>query len=278
MSEQILEIYPDHGRQHDLKGLYLQQNLREQVDKGSLPFVYANFISSLDGRIAIPHSEGGLTVPEGISNPRDWRLFQELAIQADILLSSGRYLREYAEERAQEILQIYTDPNLADLADWRLANGLDRFPHIAVISASLDFPIPTALIQDGRRVIVLTTEGAPEGRIQELRNLGLKVISAGKTQVMGDAVVKSLADLGYGMIYSAAGPRVLHLLLDASILNRLYLTFAARVLGGEPYSSIIEGPLLPSPAEFNLEKLYLDLEAPGLGGQLFATYDSLARD
>jgi riboflavin biosynthesis pyrimidine reductase len=278
MSEQILEIYPDHGRQQALKGLYLQQNLRMKVDKRSRPFVFANFISSLDGRIAIPHPGGGLTVPESTSNPRDWRLFQELAVQADILLSSGRYLREYAEGRAQEILQIYGNPDLADLADWRLAHGLERFPPIAVISASLDFPIPPALIQEGRRVVVLTTEGAPEERKEELKNLGLDVISVGKSQVMGKAAIKGLAELGYNLIYSAAGPRVLHLLLEARVLDRLYLTFAARVLGGDPYSSIIEGPLLSNPAEFNLQKLYLDLEAPGLGGQLFATYDFLRRD
>jgi riboflavin biosynthesis pyrimidine reductase len=278
MSESILEIYPDPGHEHSLKGLYLQQDLRAQAEGRSHPFVYANFNTSLDGRIAIPHPEGGLTVPGSISNQRDWRLFQELAIQADIMLSSGRYLREYAEGRAQEILRIYDDPDLADLADWRLTQGLERFPPIAVISASLDFPIPPALIEDERRVVVLTTEEAPEGLKQELTNLGLEVITAGKNRVVGEAAMKSLAGLGYHLIYSAAGPRVLHMLLDGKVLNRLYLTIAARVLGGDPHSSIIEGPLLLKPADFNLQKLYLDLDAPGPGGQLFAAYETKDRD
>jgi len=43
-------------------------------------------------------------VPRAIANERDWRLFQELSAQADIFLTSGRYLREWAKGQAQEIL------------------------------------------------------------------------------------------------------------------------------------------------------------------------------
>ena len=49
----------------------------------------------------------GMTVPKATSNERDWRLFQELAVQADIIISSGRYLRDYAEGQTQEILSVY---------------------------------------------------------------------------------------------------------------------------------------------------------------------------
>jgi len=63
--------------------------------------------TQLDGRIAVPHpTRPGLTVPETIANDRDWRLFQELAAQADLIISSGRYLRDWADGRAQEILRV----------------------------------------------------------------------------------------------------------------------------------------------------------------------------
>ncbi len=272
MSEGVVELYPQAGKERKLAGLYLQQDLRHQ-DQGSIPFVYANFISSLDGRIAVPRSDGSLAVPDNSSNPRDWRLFQELAVQSDVMLSSGRYLREYEDGRAQEILKIYDDPALADLAEWRLDKGLTRYPAIAVISASLAFPIPSALVADERRVVVITTADAPAIRKRELEHSGLIIIEAGNSEVRGDEAIKGLSQLGFSYIYSAAGPRVLHLLLSSHALDRLYLTYAARILGGQPYSSIVEGPLLPAPVDFTLRRLYLDLHAPGPGGQLFASYD-----
>ena len=276
MADPILEIYPEHGREWALEGLYLQQNLRALLGDETASFVYANFITSLDGRIAIPHANNGLTVPKTIINPRDWRLFQELAIQADVLLSSGRYLRDYAEDRAQEILRSYDDPGLANLADWRQAHGLPLHPAIAVISARLDFPIPPALIAGDRKVVILTTQNAPRERKQALQAMGLQVLIVGEERVGGEAVVTALRENGYRLIYSAAGPKVLHLLLDAGVLNRLYLTFAARILGGTPFASILEGQLLSTPAELFLRHMYLDPHAPGPGGQLFASYDCKA--
>lgn len=276
MLKNVEELYPEKGSERALQGLYLQQELRAEISASAESFVYANFISSLDGRIAVPHADGNLTVPASISNRRDWRLFQELAVQADIVLSSGRYLREYAQDRAQEILRIYDDPSLSDLADWRLSHGLDRYPPIAVISASLNFPLPEALIADGRKVVIITTEDASDSRIREFSDRGLTVIRGGKTQVTGDAAIKGLRELGYQLIYSAAGPRVLHLLLEGKVLDRLYLTFAARILGGHPFSTILAGPLLAQPAELSLRHLYLDRSAPGEGGQLFAAYDLMS--
>jgi riboflavin biosynthesis pyrimidine reductase len=271
--ENVLELYPQAERQHPLEGLYLQSNLRQQAKHDPAVFVYANFISSLDGRIAVPHAEHGLIIPDKLSNPRDWRLFQELAIQADILLSSGRYLRDYAEGRAQEILQVYDDPSLSDLADWRLNKGLDKHPAIAVISASLDFPIPPVLIERGRKVIVLTTESSPREPRQALESKGLQVFSAGERRVEGAKAIQILGELGFHLIYSASGPKVLHTLLVDGVLDGLYLTFATRILGGEPFATILDGPLLPKPADFILRSLYLDPYAPGPGGQLFASYD-----
>lgn len=273
MADNLVELYPHNGREHALQGLYLGQRLRESLPRDSEAFVYANFITSLDGRIAIPHTSEGLTVPQAISNSRDWRLFQELAVQADILLSSGRYLRDYADGRAQEILRVYDDPDLSDLADWRHTQGLPPYPAIAIISASLDFPIPLELQEQGREIVILTTHIASQERKQALEDMDIQVLIAGEEKVIGDSAVDVLREKGYRLIYSAAGPKVMHLLLEAGVLNRLYLTFAARMLGGTPFASILEGQLLSTPAEFNLRQLYLDLHTPGSGGQLFAAYD-----
>lgn len=86
-------------------------------------------------------------------------------------------------------------------------------------------------------------------------------------------MIAELADRGYRLMYNATGPKVLHMLLSDGQLHRLYLTSVPRLLGGEPYSSIVEGGLLTPPANFALRSLYLDTAAGAGEGQLFSAYD-----
>lgn len=270
----VTQLYPLPSQELPLQGLYLGHDVRRLAVELARPLVYANFVASLDGRIAVPGPTGsGLVVPKQVANSRDWRLFQELAVQADVVISSGRYLRDYASGHAQEILRVYDDPQFADLADWRVQHGLSPQPDIAVISASLDFPVPEALLAGGRRVVIFTTEQADPRRVQELETQAGRVIAAGETSVTGDWLVQAMAGLGYRAVYSASGPKVLHLLLADGVLDRLYLTLANRLLGGDPFSTIVEGPLLDPAAGMRLHTAYYD--AAGLDGlgQLFLSYE-----
>lgn len=275
MNEPVIPLYPEAGPATPLQGLYLRHALRKHAESRGRPFVYANFVTSLDGRIAVPGPTGsGLIVPKQIANPRDWRLFQELAVQADVILSSGRYLRDYADGHAQEILRVYDDPQLADLRDWRVRQGLSPQPDIAVISASLDFPIPDALTADGRSVIILTTSQADPARARVLEQHAGRVVIAGEAGVSGDRLVHALSELGYGTIYSAAGPKVLHLLAEAGVLDRLYLTLAGRLLGGQPFAGVIDGPLLTPAVGMKLGTAVFDPAGIEGLGQLFLSYDN----
>lgn len=274
MEEEILQLYPLPAREVPLINLYLGHQLRERSQRAGRTVVYGNFITSLDGRIAIPRPKGtGMKLPERIGNPRDWRLFQELAAQADILIASGRYLREYAEGPAQEILDVADDARFRDLADWRSAQGLPPQPDIAVISRSLDFALPKGLIEAGRRVVVVTASSADAKRRKALEAQGGVVVVAGEAQVEGRRMVERLAGLGYRTVYSAAGPEVMHMLLAEGVLDRLYLTIAGRILGGEPYASIVEGALLDPPFDLELASLYYDPEALEGVGQLLLSFD-----
>ena len=274
MRDSITRLFPLPSQEFPLKGLYLSHNLRENKRDSGESFVYSNYVTSLDGRIAVPHpTKAGMVVPDQITNPRDWRLFQELAVQADILITSGRYLRDYAEGRAQEILRVYDDPQFADLKDWRTERGLSPQPDLAVISGSLDFPVPPALIQGDRNIVVITTSRADPERIKPLESQARKVIIAGEGSVNGYRLVESLLEMGYRTIYNTTGPKVLHLLLAAGVLDRLYLSFVTRLLGGSPFSSIVEGGLLDPPADFVLNTIYLDPHALNGLGQLLTSYN-----
>lgn len=272
-SDTIWQLYPIPAQEVGLEGLYLSHDLRRQGEQLGRPFVYTNYVTSIDGRIAIPRpSGGGMTVPKATANDRDWRLFQELAVQADVILSSGRYLRDYAAGQAQEILRVYDEPRFAALGRWRAERGLPAYPDLAVVSGSLDFPIPEFLTQGGRRVIVITHGAAADDRRANLGKQGARVIIAGDKDVSGRQAIAALGDLGYRTIYMATGPRVHHLLLADNVLDRLYTTVAHRLLGGQPFSSLVEGPLLEPAVGFRLQALYFDPHALDGLGQQFVCY------
>ena len=275
MADNVQQLYPAPAVERPLQGLFLSHNLRQYSERIGKPFVYSNFVTSIDGRIAVPHpSREGLMVPKATANERDWRLFQELAAQADIIISSGRYLRDWADGRAQEILQI-DDPRFADLRLWREERGLPPQPDIAIISGSLRFPIPDVLTAGGRKVVVFTTANPDPERVAEIEAKAGQVVVAGEHSVDGAQLVQLMSEMGYQTVYSATGPKVLHLLLAGGVLNRLYLTQANRLLGGQPFSTIVEGPLFASAVDLQINTIYLDKEAPDGLGQLLISYDTV---
>jgi riboflavin biosynthesis pyrimidine reductase len=142
-----------------------------------------------------------------------------------------------------------------------------------VVSGSLDFRVPRPLLQQGRRVIALTTESAPAERVKARAREGAHVIRAGEETLDGGLLCDRLAEAGYRRAYSVTGARVLHTLLWAGRLDTLFLTTVHRLIAGEPFTSLLQGTTLPSPASFRLSSLYYDAAAFDGVGQTFARYD-----
>ncbi|WJW76018.1 dihydrofolate reductase family protein [Thiohalobacter sp. IOR34] len=282
MSASIQQLYPHRASPDvELHGLYLDEGLHRAGSAGR-PLVYSNFITSLDGRIALgaPH-RATHQVPPALTNPRDWRLYQELGAQADLLITSARYFRQYAAGEAQDTLPVGPEPAFDDLRSWRQAEGLAAQPDIAILSASLDIPQAAlaAYLGQGRRIHLLTGEDAEPGRVEALRSAGVAVHFAGSGHSAdGRQAVDCLARLGYRSLYVIAGPSVLYTLLRAGSLHRLYLTHAQRILGGEDFDTFVWGSELLPPQDLRLRSLYLDPQAPAGAGQLFASYDCLPRE
>jgi riboflavin biosynthesis pyrimidine reductase len=275
---ELLRLFPTPFESVALKGLYLNHKL-QKLGTSSQPFVYTNFIASLDGRISLEHPKKKThVVPGAIANPRDWRLFQELAAQADVLITSGRYIRQLAQKVAQDILPISEKPDYADLIQWRQSQGLAPQPAIVIVSASLNIPIPEALLNSNRPIYVATGSEANPLRVQEIEAKGLQVIVAGSgLRVQGHKLITALGQKGFTTIYMISGPEVLNTLIADKKLNRLYLTQTLRILGGESFDTLLKGERLDPPADFNLHSLYYDTVVEKKSGQIFAVYDSAAR-
>ena len=276
---EIVRLFPLPARKRRLEGLYLDDGpppptATGGASAGTAALVYANFVASLDGRIAVTDAGGTSRLPEGLTNPHDWRLFQELQAHADCLVTHGGYLRALASGTLGNVLQVGRDADGEDIARWRADRGMAAQPAVAVLSANLDLPMPDSLAAHRQPVHVLTTATAPRDRIDALAEAGFEVVVAGPGPwVRSRDAVEVLTGRGYRRLYLQTGPRMLESALRDGVLSRLYLTIRHRLVGGERFDTMLRGGLLGEMGAVRLSSLYLDEAADGECGQLFACFD-----
>jgi riboflavin biosynthesis pyrimidine reductase len=274
MDGTLTRLYPDRCDAIPVRGLYLAHRLHT-LGSSSRPFIYANFVQSLDGRIALRDPSTGIgDVPRALTSPNDLRLLLELHAQADCLVTNGAYLRAVAEGRLGDILQVGTVPGHEDLADWREANGLSRQPAVCIASASLDFPLAPSLVRYAQQVFVATGRKADAARVRALEDEGRDVVFAGSDDaVEGAELLRVLASRKLRTAFLLSGPRMLDTTLRDGVLSRFYVTITHELLGGEHFHSLLEGPAMSGAGRLRLSELYLDSAAPS--EQLFAQFRPL---
>lgn len=274
MEASVIELYPASGTRQPLQGLYLSQTLETGRAQKS-PFIYSNFISSLDGRIALPGpGRNSHQVPSAIANSRDWRLFQELAAQADLLITSARYFRQSEDQEAQAELPVGSSAEFDDLRAWRIEQGLSPQPDIAVFSASLDVPVSAINRYRERNVYLITGSTADSEKLEQITAAShTQVINCGQHGRVDASLLRvKLNELGYQRVYAIAGPAVLHTLVQGKALDRLYHTTAHCLLGGTKFDTFVSGSEFHPEVCMPLRAMYLDTRAPDGAGQTLAVY------
>ncbi len=274
MQPTITRLFPPSDKPYPVKGLYLEHGLH-RLGRPGQPFVYSNFITSLDGRIAVAGAgRSSHEVPAAIANVRDWRLYQELAGQADLLITSGRFLRQAAAGEAQARLPIGCEAAFSDIIEWRREQGLVDQPDIAIVSSSLDIPVDALEKYRDRRVMVITGDQAADDKARQFTEPGIDIIPAGSgRRADGRKMIDALGDRGYRSIYSVAGPGVFHTLVEANVLDRLYLTMTHQLLSGEAYDTLTAGAGLSPARGMQLVSLYHDTSAPAGASQWFTVFE-----
>lgn len=275
MAARVLRLYPGPPEEVALPGLYLAHRLHAAASPPGhppgYPFVYASFVGSLDGRIAlVDPGTGASHVPPGLGSANDFRLLQELQAQADIFVTNAGYLRDLAAGRLDDILQV----GAGDLAAWRAANGLPPQPAVAVVSSSLDFTLPASLARHGQRVVIAVGAAAPASKVDRWRRDGHEVVVAGEgASVQGGPLARELGRRGFRSAYLLSGPRMLETALRDGVLSRLYLTMTHRLFGGEHVHTMLSGPPMGAAGRLRLRSLHYDATSPEGAGQWFAEFE-----
>ncbi len=268
----LLKLLPTPQEEVNLHGLYLKHQLH-RLGNTDKPFVYANFLSSIDGRIALTDPESGLSgTPRCLTSSEDFRLFQELQAQADCLITHGGYLRSLANGQLGNILQVGLRENTQDLSTWRRNNGLVTQPDLVIASSSLDFPMPDCLASHQQNILIATDTHADQQKIKRWNQRGYHVEIAGENMVEGGQLLDRLAQRGYKSIYLIAGPLMLATMIRNQRLQRLYLTTNHQLLGGEQFHSLIPGPPLHANGQLELLEHYYDSMSSNGHGQYYSCY------
>jgi len=275
----LMRIFPSPTEHVPLQGLYLSERFAPPAER-TASFVYATFISSLDGRISLPDPrKSRRAVPRAIANGRDWRLFQELAACADALITSGRYVRGLPNGVSARSFPVSDKPEYADLVRWRGARGLPPQPAVVIVSASLDLPLLTPLVESGRPVYVATGSAADPLKAARIESEGVSVLRVGDgTRAEGRKLIEALARHAHRNIGVIGGGEIVNALVVDDVLDRLYLTLACRMLGGTSFDTLLTGPVLERAVGFRLEALHYDAQSaePSDVEQLFAIFDRRA--
>ena len=273
MNKEVVCLYPEFGVAEPLQGLYLRRKCFAEVN-ADRPFVYANFLSSLDGRIAWREfGEQHYQLPESLKSDEDFRLFLELYAHADCIITHGGYMRALSAGRLGNVLQI---PKLAwteDIHAWREAQGLPPAPDVVILSGSLEFPWHESLDMSGQKVHIITGAKHKSSLKENWSKQGHDIKTFGtELNVDVEMLMKFLRKHGYRSVYLVAGPQLLQDLLLHRYIDRFFITMCHQLLGGEDFKSIIPNNILGDKGRMILRSLYMDQENSSMFGQWYAEF------
>lgn len=268
----VVQQYPADGFERNLAGLYLDEAFRTPGHSNT-PFVYTNFVTSLDGRIAVrdPDTERW-QVPVEIETAEDHRLYQELAAQADAVLVTPRHARAMVERPHLCPFPYLEPPADSTLKQWRLDRELPAAPALVVVCLRPKFPGRQLIERFGCELICVTGQQADKDALRQLEADGVTVITVrDRSLVSGTRLVEALTLAGHYYLYSVAGPSLFGTLLDSQALDRLYLNQVDRIVGGREFQTFCALERTP-PMELTLRAAYR-CEPARTPGQTFRVFD-----
>ena len=202
-------------------------------------WVYANFVSTLDGVVALPGVAGSNRLIADASEA-DRLVMGLLRACADVVLIGAGTLR--GSPRAVWTAEAAYPDAAPAFAELRSGLGLQAHPDIAIITSGRDLPSDHPILE--REPIILTTADGAQRLEPLLPTAQVVSVSAGE-HVDLPAAIDALRDRGYGRILSECGPHLFGALVAAQLVDELFLTVSPLVAGRASSAStalsLIEG-------------------------------------
>ena len=208
------------------------------------PTVISNFVSTIDGVVSYNNADqaGGGEI-SGFFKP-DAFVMGLLRSHADAVLIGAGTLRA-APDQAWSAR--FTHPeSAADFAALRSQMGLAPEPSTVVVTASGDVDLSQKGLADPSvPVLIVTTQRGAQALVRfESRPDHIQVVAAGTEVVEPAAVIGELERRGLRLILCEGGPNLFGQMLDAGLIDELFLTLAPQIAGrsaDEQRLSLVEG-------------------------------------
>jgi riboflavin-specific deaminase-like protein len=196
-------------------------------------------VATVDGRAAV----NGSAV--GIGSPADKHLMRELRAEADVVLHGAGTVRA-------DPLSARVPP---EMVQSRISRGLSAQPLGAIITRSGNLPRHHPYFESPT-VIYITSDHAVSVDAPTVQ-----VCKVGSVK----AAIDDLRGRGLKRILCEGGPTLNTALLQAELVDEIFLTIAPKILGGEDPLTIVKGP--------GLGTIHLELRSlVELDGELFLKY------
>jgi riboflavin biosynthesis pyrimidine reductase len=215
------------------------------------PCLYANFVSSLDGVVALgPEYRSSGSAISGRA-PADRFVMALLRALADAVLIGAGTLRATPAHRwtADHVWP----QGSGQFAQLRRRFGRQRFPELVVVSGRGDVPVTHPAIEAGA-LIATTPEGARQLEDRVPPACTVLTLGAGPRLKMAE-VLTVLRERGHRAVLTEGGPGLLGHLVEEGLLDELFLTVSP-VLAGRAATArpgLVSGvellPCCPNPAE-----------------------------
>lgn len=180
------------------------------------PWVAANMVTSLDGRAAI---KGGST---GLGGTADHEYFLKLRTRFDaVLVGAGTF-------RTERYGRLIPDPQARAV---RERIGLPHDPLAVIISGCLDLPWDAPLFTDGGGRVLVFTREQPDPKPETATSLRLHSMPGGID--LAEVLRHLRQERGVRALLCEGGPHLLGQLVDADLLDELFLTVSPLVAGGD---------------------------------------------
>jgi riboflavin-specific deaminase-like protein len=212
------------------------------------PYLITNFALTLDGRATI----GGVSGP--IGTKRDTQMLVGLRTRVDAVMIGAGTMREECYGR------VLADPAKRER---REEDGLPHDPLMVLVSGRLDLPWNAPLFTEGGGQVLIFTASdqdppATETPVELVRSDGMVDLPA--------ALAHLRAERGIRSVLCEGGPHLHAQLLQAGLVDELFVTHAPKLAGGEGPGLVAGLPEAERPVE--LAWLVTEPET----GELFARY------
>ena len=259
------------------------------------PFVFANFVSTLDG--VVSYAVKGQASGSAISgtDPADRFIMGLLRASADAILVGARTVHDTGPQSLWTAESIYPDAKHL-YADYRV-NVLHKpqRPLLVIVSGSGKLDLRRAIFRmPEARTVVMTT---PAGRdaltragAAELPSVQIHALDSGSRKLDALAMLRLLqAQYGIRSLLHEGGPSLFGEFLTAQVVDELFLTLSPQIAGRMSDAlrpALVQGTeFMPECAPWfqllsvkqSADYLYLRYQRTGSLSQL-ATIDELSRD